>query len=324
MKKKICLGIVGLAVLLAFGLSASVRAADYPIKPVQLIVPYSPGGSLDRTARIIAKHAEKYLGQKVVVVNRTGASGSIGFTAIMQSKPNGYVLGMGATPLIQHHMLLEGVKYTYTHFPPIVMCSYDNNTFTVKVGSPIDKPWKEFMAYVKAHPNEIPMGLGGHWSSLDLARAAFELATGTSFRRVQFKGGAKAVASVLGGHTMCTTSYQDEVYDHVMTGKLRILTFMSENRMPRFPDVPTMKELGYDVVMGVWRGVIAPNGLPDDVKKKVIEAFDKTIKDPALKADFKKANVPYVYKNAEEFGKIRAQGHEKITKIVQTIKAKAK
>ncbi|MBW2147495.1 MAG: tripartite tricarboxylate transporter substrate binding protein [Deltaproteobacteria bacterium] len=324
MKKRTSVWFVSLAALLVFGFSPSVPAADYPVKPVQLIVPYSPGGSLDRTARIIAKHAEKYLGQKVVVVNRTGASGSVGFTAIAQAKPDGYVLGMGATPLIQHHLLLEGVTYTYKSFTPVVMCSYDNNTFTVKAGSPIDKPWKEFLAYMKAHPNEIPIGLGGHWSSLDLARAAFELATGTSFRRVQFKGGAKAVASVLGGHTMATTAYQDEIYDHVKLGKLRILTFMSEKRMANFPDVPTMKELGYDVVMGVWRGVIAPNGLPDDVKKKVIEAFDKTIKDPALKADFEKGKVPYVYKNAEEFGKIRAQGHEKITKIVQTIKARSK
>jgi len=313
-----------LVILSVFGVSTAVPAAGYPTKTVQIIVPYSPGGSLDRTARIIAKHAGKYLGQKVVVVNRTGASGSIGFTAISQAKPDGYTLGMGATPLIQHHMLLDGVKYTYKDFTPIVMCSYDNNTFTVKTGSPIDKPWKEFIAYMKAHPNEVPIGLGGHWSSLDLARAAFELATGISFRRVQFKGGAKAMASVLGGHTMCTTAYQDEVYDHFKMGKLRVLTFMSEKRMPNFPDVPTMKELGYDVVMGVWRGILTPNGLPGDVKSKIVEAFDKTIQDPALKADFEKAKVPYVYHNAAEFGEIMAQDHEKITKIVQTIKSKSK
>jgi tripartite-type tricarboxylate transporter receptor subunit TctC len=99
---------------------------------------------------------------------------------------------------------------------------------------------------------------------------------------------------------------------------------MSEGRMPNFPDVPTMKELGYDVVMGVWRGILAPNGLPDDILNKILNAFDKTIKDPALRADFEKGKVPYVYKGAEEFGKIMAQDHEKITKIVETIKSKSK
>jgi len=259
-----------------FPLSGS--AQQFPAKPVTLIVPWPPGGSTDVTLRALAEATSKYLGQRVIVENRPGAGGTLGATALMAAKPDGYTitqlpLGVFRIPHIQK-----------TDYDPLKDFSYimqlTGYTFGVVVRA--DAPWKtwnEFAAYAKAHPGEVTYGSTGTNTSPHLTMEQFADSQGIKFLHIPYKGNAENMLGLLGGHVMAASDATGWG-PNVDAGKMRLLVTWGEKRTKRWPTVPTLKELGYGLVSNSPYGIAGPKGMDPKVVKILHDAFKKGMEDP--------------------------------------------
>lgn len=299
-------------------LAVPLHAAEFPTKEVQIIIPWAAGGATDLIFRALAATTGKYLGKAVVVVNRPGGGGAVGYTEGMQAKPDGYTLTSAVTPLtILPHQV--STAFTYRNFEPVINVVSDPSMFLVRS----DAPWKslkEFLDYAKKNPSMITVGNSGAGGGVHLVALAFERAAGVRFNHIPFSGGGPSVTALLGGHVNAVSVSPPEGISHVQAGKLKILALFSEKRLEMFPDVPTVKEQGIDFAMGMWRGLIAPKGTPPDVIKKLHDAFKRGMDDPVFLKNAKDMAVNLHYLGPEAFGKLMAADHEFYGKLVKEIK----
>ena len=293
-----------------------------PEKPITIIVPASAGGGLDITARLFAKTAEKYVGQPLVIENRPAGTTVVGTTALANAKPDGYTLGTTFTNVVLDPYLIKSVPFNYSSFTPIAQVSTDAPVMVVRKGGPLDKPFKEIVAEIKANPGKFRAGVGGTWSSQDFGRAQFEKASGTKLVRVPFAGGAPVVAALLAGDVDVSFNYPTEF--QAQKDKLRPVAVASDSRLSSVPDVPTFKEQGYDVSFELFRMISGPAGLPQPVVAYLHDAFKKTMDDPQLKADFEKAGVIASYLSASDSVKRLREEDGKFKKLVQDLGIEAK
>lgn len=300
------------------GLGAPTLAADFPTKEIQIIVPWAAGGATDLIFRALAVPAGKYLGKAVVIVNKPGGGGAVGYTEGAQAKPDGYTLTAAVTPLT---ILPHQVKtaFTYQNFEPILNVVSDPSMFLVRS----DAPWKslqEFLDYAKKNPDTITVGNSGAGGGVHLVAVAFERKTGVKFNHIPFSGGGPSVTAILGGHVNAVCVSPPEGINHVQAGKLKIIALFSEKRLEMFPQVPTVKEQGIDFVMGMWRGLVAPKGTPQEVINKLHEGFKKAMEDPGFVKNAKDMAVNLDYKSPTEFGKLMAEDHEFYGKLISEMK----
>ncbi len=307
-----------LMMLLSLIVVGSVQAADFPTKEVQIIIPWAAGGATDLIFRALAATTGKYLGKAVVVVNRPGGAGAVGYTEAMQAKPDGYTLVSAVTPLT---ILPHQVKtaFTYRDFDPVINVVDDPSMFLVRADSPW-KSLKEFLDYAKKNPDMITVGNSGAGGGVHLVALAFEKAAGVKFNHIPFSGGGPSVTAILGGHVNAVSVSPPEGIEHVKAGKLKIIALFSGKRFELFPDVPTVKEQGIDFVMGMWRGLAAPKGTPPDVIKKLHDSFKQGMEDPVLQKNAKDMAVNLSYLGPESFGKLMAHDDEFYGKLVKEIK----
>jgi tripartite-type tricarboxylate transporter receptor subunit TctC len=307
-------------ILLVFSLIAAtpIFAADFPAKEVQIIIPWAAGGATDLIFRALAATTGKYLGKAVVVVNRPGGAGAVGYTECMQAPPDGYTLVSAITPLtILPHQVTTA--FTYKSFDPVINVVRDPGMFLVKSDSPW-KTLKDFLDYAKKNPDMITVGNSGAGGGVHLIALAFEKAAGVKFNHIPFAGGGPSVTALLGGHINAVTVSPPEGIEHVKAGKLRIIALFADKRFGLFPDVPTVKEQGVDFVMGQWRGLAAPKGTPPDVIKKLHDAFKRGMDDPAFIKNAKDMVVNLSYLGPEAFGKVMAHDDEFYGKLVRETK----
>jgi tripartite-type tricarboxylate transporter receptor subunit TctC len=310
--------IIGLFVTLILVVSVPLHAAEFPTKEVQIIIPWAAGGATDLIFRALAATTGKYLGKAVVVINRPGGGGAVGYTEGAQARPDGYILTSAVTPLtILPHQVTTA--FTYKSFDPIINVVSDPSMFLVRA----DAPWKslkEFLDYAKKHPDMITVGNSGAGGGVHLVALAFEKAAGVKFNHIPFSGGGPSVTAILGAHINAVSVSPPEGIEHVKAGKLKIIALFSEKRFEFFPDVPTVKEQGIDFVMGMWRGLAAPKGTPPDAIKKLHDAFKQGMDDPVFKKNAKDMVVNLSYLGPEAFGKLMASDHEFYGKLVKEIK----
>ena len=304
--------------VLACGLAAPSLAQPFPAKEVQIIIPYAPGGATDLVFRALAASAQKYLGKAVVVVNRAGGGGAVGFNEVAQARPDGYTLVSIITPVT---ILPHQVKtaFTYQSFEPIINVVQDPAMLQVRT----DAPWKtlkEFLDYARANPGMITVGNSGAGGGVHLIALAFEKAAGVKLNHIPFAGGGPSVTALLGGHVHAVSVSPPEGIAHVKAGKLRIMALFSESRMADFPAVPTVREQGIDFAMGQWRGLAAPKGTPPEVIRILHDAFKKGMEDPAFVKNATDMSVALAYIGPAEFGKLMAADHERYAKLVAEIK----
>jgi len=307
-----------LSLVLTLGVGAPALAAEFPTKEVQILIPYAPGGATDLVFRALAATTSKSLGKAVVVVNKPGGGGAVGFTEAAQAKPDGYTLVTAITPVT---ILPHQVKtaFTYKDFEPIINVVDDPAMFQVRA----DSPWKtlsEFLDYARKNPGMLTVGNSGAGGGVHLIALAFEKAAGVKFNHIPFAGGGPSVTALLGGHIHAVSVSPPEGISHVKAGKLRIIALFSAKRMPAFPEVPTVREQGVNFVMGQWRGLAAPKGTPPDVIKKLHDAFKRGMEDPAFVKNAADMTVHLAYIGPGEFGKLMAQDHERYGKLVEEIK----
>ena len=290
---RFCNTMARIAMLACALVTGLAHAADYPERPVELVVPWSAGGGTDSMARAFAEAAKKHLNQSMVVTNKPGATGSIGFTEVAKAAPDGYKVSvLTAEILIIPHVGIG--KVTHEDFIPIARFNALPSAVTVRA----EAPWntvEEFLAQAKREPGSIKMGNSGVGSIWHLAAAALGEKTGTQFNHIPFQGGNPAVLALLGGHVDAVTVSTAEVLAYVTSKKLKTLAVMADKRVKGFDSVPTLKERNIDLSVGSWAGLGVPKGTPAKVVDTLKLASIKAMAEPVLIEAMDKLNLNAAY-----------------------------
>lgn len=299
--------------------TAGVAVADtYPSKPVTFIVPWPAGGSSDLTMRALADAASKHLGQPIVVENRAGASGTAGPAVMAASaKPDGYTIAqMPITVFRLPHM----VK---TAFDPAKDFTYILNVtgYTFGVVVKADAKWKTFgelVAEAKANPGKISYGTPGAGTSLHITMEQIAAMAGAKFTHVPFKGGAETNAAVLGGHVAAVADSTG--WGSLVDAKeLRLLVIWGKERSKRWPDVPTLKEAGFDLVSNSPFGIAGPKGMDPKVVAKLHDAFKKGMAEPSYAEAMKKFDMEPFYMATADYDRYARETIAEQAKLVQML-----
>jgi tripartite-type tricarboxylate transporter receptor subunit TctC len=311
MRKLIALPVV----VTAAALMPLIALAAYPERPIKMIVPWPAGGDTDNIFRPFAPLLQKQLGQTVVIANVGGASGTKGAKEAKDSPPDGYTLY--AVHDYIHSTYYTGVAdVNYTDFEPICLLS---STPSVLTASP-KTPWKDLQGLIadaKAHPGKITVGatLG---STSHFFPALIEKATGVKFKYVSYEGLAPRMNAILGGHVDLTDSNLTQK-GKVEAGQLKFLGIATEKRHPEMPNVPTLKELGVNVVYDVNRGIVAPKGTPADVIAKLGSACAAAVKEPEFAHAMKLQGTDVRYMPREQYAKWLKQNDELNHKLAKDL-----
>ena len=302
-------GISTFAVLLVVLLGPSVQSfgqESFPNRAITIVAPFPPGGVADLTARPVAAAMEKVLKNPVVVANKTGAAGAVGMSFVANSKPDGYnlLMALSSISIIPEADKLFDRKpaYTMDQLIPIALISADPTVFVVHA----DRPWKsvkELIEDAKKRPGEISYSSSGVYGTLHMAMELLTHAAGISLKHVPYSGAGPALTALLGGHVDTLASGPAVVIPQIKAGKLRPLAGWGAKRVAALPDLPTFKELGYDIEFYIWAGLFAPRGTPDPVMKRIRESVKQAVNAGEFKAAMEKLETPIAYLDAPEFQK---------------------
>ncbi|MBI2017050.1 MAG: tripartite tricarboxylate transporter substrate binding protein [Candidatus Rokubacteria bacterium] len=291
------------AAMVVLALAASAGAQEpYPTRPITIVVAFPPGGLADLTARPLAAALERLLKQPVVVSNKPGAAGAVGNQFTATSKPDGYTLLMA---LVSVSTLPEVDKlfgrphnYTIDQFTGVARINAEPSVITVRG----DAPWKTLADLVedaKRRPNQIVHTSSGLYGASHVPFAMFLQAAGLTMRHLPTTGGGPMMNALLGAHADIVASVPSLVAPHLPTGKVRLLAHSGVGRLPAYPDLPSLKELGYDVEYAAWAGLVAPRGTPAHILKILGDAVRQGVKEPAVVTASQKLQTPVAYQDLE-------------------------
>lgn len=275
-------------------------AAKYPERPVNMIIAFTAGGSSDVQARIMQKYWNKYVDQPWVFVYKAGAGGAIGFAEIAKSKPDGYTIGGVNVPHIVLQPIGQGAQYKPEDFAYIAQVVTDPQVLVVKKGSKF-KSAKDVVEFAKANPEKLKVGITGTYTGNHIALLDFQDKAGIKVAQIVYKGSADLNAALLGGELDVMMGNYNDVMRSL--DQMTILGIATQEKYKALPDVPTLKEQGYDVVADIRRGFVAPKGISEDQLNFLRETFKKIANDPDYIKDMEKAGQPHGYLNGPEFEK---------------------
>ena len=293
------------AILALLGAVPATAQEAFPSRAITIVNPYPPGGQADLSGRPFAAALQKVLKQPVVLLNKSGAAGAVGMQSVAVAKPDGYTLLITVPSL---HTLPEVDKlfgrsptFTRDQFVPIARLNADPLVVAVNA----ERPWKsmkEVLDDAKKRPGEIVFASAGLYGATHVPMEMILLAAGgLKMRHLPTAGGGPATTAVLGGHADLWASTIGPATPHIKTGKIRPLAVTSVKRHEFFPDVPTLKELGYDVEYYLWIGLFAPKATPAAVVKVLRDATRQAVQDPEFRAALEKLSAPVAYQDADEF-----------------------
>ncbi len=305
------------AAALAVPALAQAQAANFPNRPIKLICPWPAAGSSDIVMRALADSATKVLGQQVIIENRPGASGMLGPNELLKAAPDGYTLsqvtiGVARLPHMQKMQFDPLKDFTY------IAC-LTGYTFgiVVKADSPF-KTIKDLVSYAKANPGKFNYGSTGNGTTPHLAIEEFASKAGIQLTHVPFKGSSDGLQALLGGHI---DAHSDATgwAPHVEAGTMRLLATYGSKRTKRWPQVPTLNELGYDTVSDSPFGIAGPRGMDPKVVRKLQDSFKKTLSDPAVLAAFEKYDQPVIYMDSEAYTQFILASYVKEKRIIEKL-----
>ncbi len=279
------------------GMLPATGNAAYPEQPINMIIAYAPGGGTDLVARAIVPYIEKYLGEgtRILVVNRPGAGGEIGFTALANAAPDGYTIGFVNTPSLLTVPIERKTAFTWQSFDLLGNLVDDPDNFSVHADSPY-KNLADLAAYAKANPNMVSVGTTGAGSDDHLAMLLFEKMAGVKMNHIPFKGAADVRTALAGKQIVVAAINVGEALQYSKGGTpMRQLGQMSQTRTTLAPDLPTFKEQGYDIELASLRGMAAPKGLPPAIRERLVKAVERAANDPAFQAQAAKFFAPLRY-----------------------------
>jgi tripartite-type tricarboxylate transporter receptor subunit TctC len=261
--------------------AGSASAAPYPDKPVRLIVPFAPGGTVNLIGRVLAQRLSESLGQQVIVENKPGAGGTLGADLVAKAAPDGYTLLLASSSHQSFHPLLyKNLPYDANKaFAQVALFASVPNVLVVSARMPA-KSVKDLIAYSKSNPKKLFMGSAGNGSVNQMVGELFQDKTGTDFEHVPFKGAGPATTDLLAGQIDLMFVNLPNVLPHIQSGKIRALAVASARRSSSLPNVPTMAEAGVpDIVVDSWTGVLAPAGTPKPIVDRLSGEINRIAKE---------------------------------------------
>jgi tripartite-type tricarboxylate transporter receptor subunit TctC len=316
-----------LAKLLRFALVAlfpltGFAQEPFPSKPISIIVPFPPGGQADLSARPLAAAMSQLLKQPVVVINRPGASGAIGHRAVATAAPDGYtvlvtLVSVQALPIVDE-LFGRKPQYTMAELAPLALLVADPPVLVVGAGEPW-KSAKELVDDAKKRPDDIVFSHSGLYGPSHLPMEMFLHAAGIKMRGLPAVGGGPTMALVLGGSAAMWASPPAMAVAQVSAQKLRPLASFGAKRHPAFSDVPTLKELGYDIEYYVWSGMFAPAGTPEPVMRTLRDAIRQSVASKEFTTAMEKLRSPAAYLDAPQFAEFLARDAARLRQAIQKI-----
>ena len=291
--------------------TSTAHAQPFPSRPIQLIIPNVPGSIMDINARVLTDDLGKTLGTQIIVIDKPGAASIFGTDFVAKSRKDGYTLGYLSASSLIYTRITHPETFPYDpdkDLDPLGLHLFVPLTVTVQASS----PWKTFgelIDYAKKNPGKLRVSTIGVGAIDHFNLEIMQSITGAQFTHVPFKGGESVITALLGGHVEVTFDAFGKVNPHVTSGKLRIL--LISKKMPESPDIPTATELGYKQgLLSTWFAFYGPSGMPDEVKKTLVSAIEKAVKNPELKGKVDKMGFLVDYKSPSDLNKLVKEDYE--------------
>jgi len=297
------LALIALIIALTLaGLHSPVHAqANYPDKPIRLVVPYTPGGGADTNSRMLAQPMSAILGQPIIIENRPGASGVVGAMAVLQAPTDGYTMFYDTFPYAVNAVMRDLPFDPVKDMIPVSQAINMPLILVIPASSPF-KTLKDLVDFAKANPNKLDYGSYGAGGAAHLAAELLQRDAGIKWVHVPYKGGAQAIADVLAGRLAGYFSNPITSLQHLKSGKLRALATTGTTRMEALPDVPTFEEVGYPGFRVVeWNGFFVAKGTPTNIIERLAKTVGEATKDPAVKARMQSMGIEPVGNTPEQF-----------------------
>jgi tripartite-type tricarboxylate transporter receptor subunit TctC len=312
------------ALWMAMGIGVIVGdASAFPTKPITLVVPFPPGGGTDTVGRPLASVAHNHLGQPMVVINKSGGAGAVGAQFVANAKPDGYTVLHGLNSLTElpqvDELLGRTPAFKKEQFVPIGQVAVTPFAIMVNVKSRW-KTFKDFVEEARQKPDEFQYASAGVYSTTHIMWEMILKATGLRVRHMPTTGGGPIMVAVLGKHVDISHCVMPAVCGPQLEAKkIRLLAVTSDKRLPNYPDVPTLKELGYDVTHAIWHTLMVPSGTPPDVVAKLRQGLKAMVEDEAFKALMGKLGERIQYMSGEDFEKFWADDYKKVGTLLRQV-----
>jgi tripartite-type tricarboxylate transporter receptor subunit TctC len=308
------------ALLAAAGLAAAQSA--FPTKPLTMVVPFPPGGLADTVGRPVAEAMSKNLNQPVVIENKGGAGGGIGMAHAAKAPADGYTILMA---LSSYSVLPEADRilgrqqmYTYNALRPIARFTADPTVLAVRA----DAPWKtvkEFVEDARKRPGQLNFGSSGNYGTMHVPMEILKQVANVHITHIPYTGAGPAVVALLGGQVDALSTGPATVLQHVKAGKIRVLGHWGSGKLQTMPDVPSLKEAGYNAEYAQWSGLFVPAGTPEPVVQRLREAARAAANDPKVKDVILNAGSPVLYQDAPDFEKYVQSDVRRMGDVVKKI-----
>ncbi len=312
---RMCLGLIMIA---GCGLAVPLYAQNYPVRPIRLIIPFSPGGATDVPGRILAQKLSEVLGQQVVVDNRPGAGSTIGTDVAAKSAPDGYTLLLTATPFVIGAGLYKNLPYDpLKDFAPVMQIGSAPNVLVMHPSLPA-RSVKELIALAKAQPGKIDFASSGNGSAQHLFGVLFMSLAKVDLTHIPYKGSAPATTDLISGQVSVGFPGIAIALPHTKAGRLRSLAVTSAQRSPQMPELPSIAEAGvtgYEATL--WLGLAAPQGTPKTIIGTLNAEITKVLRLPELKGGFQAVGTDVVATTPEAFGALIRSEYAKWVRVVR-------
>jgi tripartite-type tricarboxylate transporter receptor subunit TctC len=300
----VCTAVASATCIAMTVLPGLAQASDYPVRPVTIVVGYSPGGANDVLARIVAEKLSLSLGQSVVVENRPGVASIVGAAFVAKAKPDGYTLLMGASgPIVFNHALYAKLPYASQDFAPISLVGTFPLVLLTQAANPA-KSIQELVNFAKQNPDKANYAASS--ASFQLITELFNGKTGARFAHIPYKGSNDSISAVMAGDVTMSLVDTGPATTALQGGKVKALAVTSAERLREMPGVPTMTELGVDIRVAFWSGLLAPAGTPAPIIKRLQEEIARVIELPDVRKRITGLSITPATSSPEEFAKLIA------------------
>lgn len=295
-------GLMLLAALVLLTGGHPAQANDFPTKPIKFLIPFNPGGQSDVAAQLLRPGLKEFLKVNIIPQYRPGGGGAVGWAMLAQQKPDGYMMAVTNLPhIVVQPLMTKGVKYKTSDLAPVFLYASTPGGIAVRADDDRFKTIQDLIDFAKKNPKKLSVGGTGKFTGNHLGYLQFTQMAGIEASYVSFNGAAPQTAALLGGHVMAI--YGGTFIFANNREKIRVLAVATEKRLPEFPDAPTFKELGIDLVGGIDRGVTVPAGTPKERIDKLAEALRYAASKPAFKKGMEKLGFQLMNLGPEEYAK---------------------
>jgi len=296
----------------------AMSQGDYPTHPIKLLVGHTAGGNTDLGLRILAESASKILGQPVVVENKPGGNSFLAFVTAMNAKPDGYTIADYSTMKYDLTVMYEKIPRKVEDATAIGCCW----SIVHGVAAKADAPWKSFkelVEYARSHPGTVTYGVPNAGGPPHLAMILLGKKERVEWKVVPYQGLAPAIPALLGGHITLVSGLAGTQLEQVKAGNMKLLAITGNSRFPDFPDVPTLKDLGYDIDVSFDIGLVGPKGIDPPILQKLEDAFAQAAKDPRFVKFVRDNNMVQTYMNAKQYTQYLKQNYETRTPLIREL-----